>query len=97
MHDVPLGSAATLHVGQDCYPATVVSQDCRTITIQRDRVIRARTNTRTNECFGILYSINPNGDRFDLYKKQDGTWCVCGYPGLLVTIGSRRLYRDAFY
>lgn len=92
-----IGDGATIYVGSDCYPATVVKVTGRTVVLQRD----IATPTENSDYFGTqeyTYSENPNGSTDIFSLRKDGRLYMkgtqMGRNGVLCSIGSRRKYSN---
>lgn len=92
-----IGDGATIYVGSDCYPATVIKVTGRTVVLQRDDYIA----TEKSDYFGSQdyeYTPNKNGSTDTFSLRKDGRLYMkgteMGRNGILCSIGSRRKYTD---
>lgn len=92
-----VGDGATLGVGSDCYPYTVVyvSHDGKEISVQEDMA------TPTPDCnhFGnqsYTYTSRTNGPITNFSLRKDGRYHAIGQPmkSAALSVGSRRFYQD---
>lgn len=92
---IKVGMGATLNVGSDNYPATVVSvsQSGLFAKIQRDQFTRIDDNGQS-ESQEYTFKYNPDGEVLSISLRGNGQWRVKGRNGTLVTIGTRRAYQD---
>ncbi len=95
MSDLKIGTGATLCLGSDRYPYTVISisGSGKTIQIQAD-TIAAFISEHT-----ALFTPNSNGTVLTVRMSKDGMWRVSATCGGMqsrprVTIGERASYRD---
>lgn len=89
-----IGTAATVQVGSDRYPATVVGVTAsgKTVTIQYDSYTRTDKNGQS-EAQEYTYSPNPNGNVSMVRVTRHG-WRIGGQRGTLVVFGYRQAYQD---
>lgn len=89
-----IGEGATVRVGSDCYPYTIidVSESGKTIYLKEDRVERT-DNNGMSECQEYNYFRNPEGAEVKATKRKNGSWKLTG-SNSLVTIGIRRKFYD---
>jgi len=92
-----VGDGATLCVGSDCYPYTIieVSPDGNYVVVQEDN------HTPTADCnyFGnqsYTYSTNPRGGIREFTRRKDGRYHAIGQSmkSSSLSIGARRYYQD---
>lgn len=87
-----VGMGATIQVGSDCYPYTViaVSPSGKTVTIQEDeaQLVSGSIFSKRQE---YEYRSNPNGRTMTVRRNKHGRWGKRHFP---VYIGRRRYYRD---
>lgn len=84
-----VGQPATIHIGSDCYPATVIKVTSRTVVVQEDSA--TRTDTR-----GISEQQDYRYERDLQGKTTRFYWMKHGYRNgpYVLTLGERRMYRD---
>jgi hypothetical protein len=94
MPAVKVGDPATLCVGTDRYPYTVikVSPSGKTIVIQRDDFQRT-DNNGLSEIQNYTYTPNPEGGTITARWTKFG-YCEGGQNGSPVHVGSKRAYLD---
>jgi hypothetical protein len=91
MENIKVGDGATMNVGSDCYPYTVVevSPSGKTIKIQMDNY---RGVGGTYPDIKFEYTKNPNGPISECkFSKKFNRWKANGHT---VHFGSRRYYQD---
>ena len=89
-----VGDGATLVVGSDRYPATVIRTTPKgTVWIQEDDAVCLSGNAYNSESQDWACTPNPGGAirRCSPSKKYPGRWTASGTP---VYMGSRRRYND---
>lgn len=94
-----VGMGATLHVGADDYPLTIieVSRSGKRIRCQRDRVRgRRAAGSDLSVPASYLFIPDPEGEIIEVSLRQNGYWRPKGRAcsGRHVTIGERHCYRD---
>jgi hypothetical protein len=87
--DINIGDGATLHVGSDCYPLTVVAKTKRSVRLQRDEFTAAEGHNYYGEQ-KYTYTPNPNGAQVIARMTKRG-WRSGGSP---VSFAGRRAYQD---
>lgn len=89
-----VGMGATIHVGSDAYPATViqVTRNGRRVVIQEDIATRIDQNG-ISEIQEYTYEPNPQGTIHVVTLRKDGQYRESGTT-TPVSIGSRRKYYD---
>ena len=95
-----IGDGATIYVGSDCYPATVIKVTGRTVVLQRDDAAPADDfEYYGNQNYNFTPNKNGSTDTFSLRKNgrlyMKGT--EMGRNGIRCSIGSRRKYSDPSY
>lgn len=93
--DIPsVGVGATIRVGSDSYPATViqVTQNGKRIVLQEDDATRI-DNNGLSELQEYTYQTNPNGTIHIATLRKDGSYRLQGEK-TPVSIGIRRKYYD---
>jgi len=98
-----VGMGATLYVGSDCYPYTIVevqrnriTSKAQILTMRRDRATRTDANG-LSESQDYEYERDDSGSVAIVRRRKDGSWRVERSRGVgtgYVTIGTRRMYRD---
>lgn len=90
-----VGMPATIAVGSDRYPATVVEvKTPRKIVIQEDVTIDRASNTFTEDQ-KYTYFENPLAEKKVYSLRKDGCWMESGTQnGRVLFLGSRTKYRD---
>lgn len=90
-----IGMGATIRIGSDRYPATVidVQRNGKTIVLQHDMMKRADQNG-LSEDQTYLYVPNPNGKIEKATLRKHGKFCVTGTDYIFVHLGERDGYRD---
>lgn len=97
--DIPtVGMGATLHVGSDSYPATViqVTRNGKRVVIQEDIATRI-DNNGMSDSQDYTYEPNPEGELTVVTLRKDGSYRIEGQYGrgsTRVSIGFRRKYYD---
>tara|TARA_Y100000034_G_C6866253_1_gene394840 strand:- start:8 stop:313 length:306 start_codon:yes stop_codon:yes gene_type:complete len=93
---IKVGDGATMGVGSDCYPYTVVEiKSPRCIIVQSDNYTRTDKNG-LSESQEYDYSPNPQGGKVTLTLRSNDRWVRKGESmrgGSRWTIGSRRAYQ----
>lgn len=89
-----VGMGATIHVGSDSYPATIIqiTQNGKRIVIQEDDATRVDDNGMS-ESQDYAYQANPNGTIHIATLRKDGHYRLTGEK-TPVSIGIRRRYYD---
>jgi hypothetical protein len=89
-----IGMGATIQVGSDSYPATViqVTNNGKRVVVQEDIATRVDTNGMS-ESQQYTYEPNPNGTIYIATLRKDGRWRVTGGK-TPVSLGFRRKYYD---
>ena len=93
--DIPtVGMGATIHVGSDSYPATViqVTRNGKRVVIQEDIATRI-DNNGMSESQDYTYEPNPKGEIHIVTLRKDGRYRETGGT-TPVSIGFRRKYYD---
>lgn len=93
--DIPsVGTGATIHIGSDSYPATLiqVTQNGKRIVLQDDEATRI-DNNGMSESQEYTYQPNPNGAIHIATLRKDGRYRLMGEK-IPVSIGFRRKYYD---
>lgn len=94
-----VGMGATLHIGSDDYPLTIVEVNAsgKRIRCQRD-LIRGRRAAGSDLSVpaNYLFIPNPDGHVIEVSLRPNGYWRPKGpaRSGYYVTIGERHCYRD---
>lgn len=91
-----VSEGATIVVGSDCYPCTIikVSKTGRTVTLQNDDYQLVLGSSILSENQQYVYRRNPNGAQHVARltsRRGRLAWRTAGLP---VTVGVRRAYRD---
>jgi len=89
-----IGMGATIQVGSDSYPATViqVTNNGKRVVVQEDNATRTDSNGMS-ESQSYTYEPNPNGTIYIATLRKDGRWRVTGGK-TPVSLGFRRKYYD---
>lgn len=89
-----VGMGATIHVGSDSYPGTViqVTRNGQRVVIQEDTATRI-DNNGLSESQEYTYETNLNGEIHIATLRQDGTYRITGSK-VPVSLGFRRKYYD---
>lgn len=89
-----IGMGATIHVGSDSYPATViqVTRNGKRVVIQEDIATRI-DNNGLSESQEYTYMPNPQGEIHIVTLRKDGRYRETGGK-TPVSIGYRRKYYD---
>ena len=89
-----IGMGATIHIGSDSHPATViqVTRNGQRVVVQEDIATRTDSNGMS-ESQSYTYSPNPNGTTYIVTLRKDGRYRVTGGK-MPVSIGFRRKYYD---
>lgn len=89
-----VGMGATIHVGSDSYPATViqVTRNGKRVVIQEDTATRIDSNGMS-ESQDYKYEPNPQGEIHIVTLRKDGRYRETGGK-TPVSIGFRRKYYD---
>lgn len=89
-----IGMGATLHIGSDRVPATVVqiTHNNKRIVLQEDIATRTDSNGMS-ESQSYTYKNDPNGSLWYASKRKDGRWRVSG-GSMPVSLGVRSYYYD---
>lgn len=89
-----VGMGATIHVGSDSYPATViqVTRNGKRVVIQEDIATRIDSNGMS-ESQDYKYEPNPQGEIHIVTLRKDGRYRETGGK-TPVSIGFRRKYYD---
>ncbi len=89
-----IGMGATIQVGSDRYPGTViqVTQNGRRVVIQEDDATRT-DNNGMSESQEYTYQTNPNGRLYIATLRKDGRYRLMGEK-TPVYIGKRNKYYD---
>lgn len=89
-----IGEGATVHIGSDSYPYTIidVSDSGKTIYLRQDKVERTDSNGMS-ELQEYNYFPNPEGEEIKATLRKNGAWKTTK-DNCPVTIGVRRRYYD---
>jgi hypothetical protein len=89
-----IGMGATIQVGSDSYPATViqVTNNGKRVVVQEDLATRVDDNGMS-ESQEYTYQPNPQGTIYIATLRKDGRWRVTGGK-TPVSLGFRRKYYD---
>lgn len=89
-----VGMGATIHVGSDSYPATIiqVTQNGKRVILQEDDATRVDSNGMS-ESQDYTYQTNPQGTIHIATLRKDGRYRLTGEK-TPVSIGFRRKYYD---
>lgn len=89
-----VGMGATIHVGSDSYPATViqVTRNGKRVVVQEDTATRIDSNGMS-ESQQYTYEPNPQGTIHIATLRKDGRYRETGGK-TPISIGSRRKYYD---
>jgi len=89
-----IGEGATVSVGSDSYPYTIVdvSKSGKTITLREDKCERTDSNGMS-EAQEYNYFRDFNGKEIKATKRKTGAWKTTG-GNSMVSIGVRRRYYD---
>ena len=89
-------TGATLYVGSDCYPYTVLSQSDSKITAQRDSFKAAPgSDYFNNQIWDIIP--NPHAPIETYTLRKNGRWVKVGdnmHHGSCLSVGRKVAYRD---
>lgn len=89
-----VGMGATMMVGTDRYPYTVVDVlTPKKIVVQEDHAVLV-AGSAMSESQEYEYAPNPNARRITLRKRADGLWGNAGEASGPVQVGHRRAYSD---
>ncbi len=89
-----IGMGATIQIGSDSYPATViqVTNNGKRIVVQEDTATRVDTNGMS-ESQQYTYEPNPQGTIHIATLRKDGRWRLTGSK-TPISLGFRRKYYD---
>jgi hypothetical protein len=89
----PVGTPATISVGSDSYPATVIRSTSKgTVWVQEDDAVCLSRNAHNSEVQDWAYTRNPNGRVLRCRRRKNRIpWFSSGTP---VYMGFRRRYND---
>lgn len=89
-----LGMGATIQVGSDSYPGTIIqiTRNGKRIVVQEDLATRTDSNGMS-ECQEYTYQPNPNGAIHIATLRKDGRYRITGCK-TPISIGFRRKYYD---
>lgn len=89
-----VGMAATIQIGSDSYPATViqVTRNGKRVVVQEDLSTRI-DNNGMSDSQQYQYQIDLTGTIYIATLRKDGTYRVTGGK-LPIHLGSRRKYHD---
>lgn len=93
--DIPtLGMGATIHVGSDSYPATViqVTRNGKRVVVQEDIATRI-DNNGMSDSQDYTYEPNPDGEIHVATLRKDGRYREVGGK-IPISIGFRRKFYD---
>ena len=93
MKEIRVGEAATISIGSDCYPATVidVTPSGKTVTCQYDNFVFIPGSLTTGG-YEYSYQSDPNGRIMKFrYSAKYNRWKNSSYR---VSFGNRRYYQD---
>lgn len=92
-----IGDGATLHVGSDCYPATIVNVRGHIYEITKD-------NSEPDEGFNYFenqvykYTTNPEGPKIRVkWSDKKNRWVIIGDKYGKISLGNRRKYQDPHF
>lgn len=85
-------NAATVNVGSDSYPYTIVKRTARTLVLRADDYRRVDEGGLYVEEQDYEFTTNPNGKVVRAYLRSNGRYVVDGCCGVIV--GLRAAYRD---
>lgn len=93
-----VGMGATLRVGSDAYPYTIVEVTGKTLTAQRDNA-KLVSGSRMSEDQEYEYEPNPNAKKNVFTLRKNGRWVEkgAGMNSASLFIGHRRQYMDPSY
>lgn len=88
-----VGQGATIHIGSDRYPATIIaiSASGKTVTLREDQFYRTDRNG-ISELQSYAYETNELGKEHKARLRKSGRYYTA--RGFLVTLGTREAYRD---
>lgn len=93
---IAIGVGATVSIGSDCYPATIIHVDARSISVQMDHATEAEGyDYYQNQVHD--FAPNPKGEIKVFTLRRGGRYAELGSPvgrGYNLQIGERRQYRD---
>jgi len=89
-----VGMAATIHIGSDSHPATViqVTRNGKRVVVQEDLATRT-DNNGMSESQQYTYQADPTGAIYIATLRKDGSYRVTGGK-MPIHLGSRRKYYD---
>lgn len=88
-----VGQGATLSIGSDCYPYTVIAIKGTTIAfMQADKSTRTDRNGQSEDQ-SYEYTPNPKGEVVECRKGKYG-WKRKGSSSYSITFGKRTMYQD---
>ena len=91
-----VGDGATICVGSDRYPATIVEiKKNGRVVIQEDNY-KLISGTEQDGSAKYEYTSNPDGDKYTCYNGKRG-WCVWGNKYKCIALGNRRRYNDPHF
>lgn len=92
-NEITIGMGATISIGSDREPATVIdiSDNLRTITLQADSYVRTDSNG-FSESQEYEYSPNPIGEIYKATLRKDGQYRLVGSNKSTLSLGVRRRY-----
>src|SRR5271170_4584976 len=92
--DVIIGMGATIQIGSDSHPATIiqVSSSGKRIVLQEDLATRL-DNNGMSDSQSYTYQTDPNGEINIATLRKDGRYRLIGKKAP-VSIGMRRKYHD---
>lgn len=89
---VKIGDGATISVGSDSYPATVIRVTPKSITVQEDSAVCVSGNSHNSEMQDWQITRNPNGPiTVARWSEKRQRYQSHGTP---VYVGHRRRYND---
>lgn len=93
-NQLEIGMGATIQIGSDRYPATVIDiyHNDKRITLQEDLYIRT-DNNGWSDIQTYEYKRNPVGEIYHATLRADGSWRLTGRSHL-VKLGKRERYYD---
>lgn len=93
-----IGMGATVYVGSDCYPYTVIDikRNGRLLILQRDTYRRVDNNGQS-EMQSYIYGPDPKGELQEATLRSDGSYRTKGHGGCPVALGRRKAYLDPHF
>ena len=98
MSETPkVGMGATLVIGSDCHPYTIVFvKSPKRIIVQEDRYERKDKNGPFTEMQEYEYFFRPDAPKVIFTLRKNGRWYQKGQPmgSPALSVGERRAYQD---